>query len=526
MKANFLRPSSFILLPFCILATANSAGYRYGASDQAFYTPSVMRRLDPALFPRDAPLLNTQARLTFADETIAAIAKVTRMPLPELFAGLYALTLALIACAVLWIGNCVYQGRWTSVALLAAVSLRHAIAKSGTNTLEGYFHPRQLAFAFGALAVYAFLKKRHVWLLGCIAAAAALHPTTVLWFAVWLYVAAFVGEPRWRPRLALVALAALVLGWWMFSAGILSGRLARMDSEWLAALEDKDYLFPLEWPAYAWILHLGSAAVIVAIWQMRRAVGAVRDRETALVAGCLSLVAVFAVALLLQSLGIALAVQLQPARVFWMLDFLAVIYLVWLVAEGGRVPSRRARATAVALLLAVVSIARGLYIMRVEFPDRPLAEIRLRDDDWGRIMAWARRTDVGTGWLADPLHAARHGTSVRVAAQRDVFVEALKDAALGMYDRTIAMRTRDRIAELGDFGALTPAHARALAAKYNLDFLVTDAALELPIAFQSGELRVYRIRGSELGVRGLGARGSGTAISACGPSEVPEGSRP
>ena len=56
-------------------------------------------------------------------------------------------------------------------------------------------------------------------------------------------------------------------------------------------------------------------------------------------------------------------------------------------------------------------------------------------------MAWARTTDSGSGWLADPLHAVVYGTSVRVAGERDVFVEAVKDAAIGMYDRDIAMRT-------------------------------------------------------------------------------------
>jgi hypothetical protein len=35
------------------------------------------------------------------------------------------------------------------VTILAALTLRHAIAETGTNTLEGYLHPRQLAFAFG-----------------------------------------------------------------------------------------------------------------------------------------------------------------------------------------------------------------------------------------------------------------------------------------------------------------------------------------------------------------------------------------
>ena len=45
------------LLPFVLLATANSAGYRYGAGDLAFYGPAVMRRIDPRLFPHDAPLM-------------------------------------------------------------------------------------------------------------------------------------------------------------------------------------------------------------------------------------------------------------------------------------------------------------------------------------------------------------------------------------------------------------------------------------------------------------------------------------
>ena len=62
------RKPRFYLLPFAfclfvVLATLNSAGYRYGASDQAFYIPAVTRQLDPALFPRDRALIDAQARL-------------------------------------------------------------------------------------------------------------------------------------------------------------------------------------------------------------------------------------------------------------------------------------------------------------------------------------------------------------------------------------------------------------------------------------------------------------------------------
>ena len=109
-------------------------------------------------------------------------------------------------------------------------------------------------------------------------------------------------------------------------------------------------------------------------------------------------------------------------------------------------------------------------------------------------MAWARATDVRSHWLADPIHAARYGMSLRVAGERDVFVEAIKDAAIGMYDRRIAMRTRDRLTAIGNFDELTAARARSLAATYDIDYLLAERPFDLPLAFQSGELRIYRLR--------------------------------
>ena len=89
------------LVLFVVLATLNSAGYRYGASDQAFYVPAVIRHLHPDYYPRDAPLIDSQARLTVADEAIASIARVTRASLPALFVVLYAGSLVLLACAAI-----------------------------------------------------------------------------------------------------------------------------------------------------------------------------------------------------------------------------------------------------------------------------------------------------------------------------------------------------------------------------------------------------------------------------------------
>ena len=188
-KGNSLVPFAFSLFPFALLSTLNSAGYRYGAADQAFYVPAVLARLDPALFPRDAALIASQAHLTLVDETIATLVRLTGVSLPALFAALYLLSLTLLASGAWLITRRLYRSAWTGAALVAALTLRHAIAQSGTNTLEGYFHPRQAAFALGALAIAALLHQRRIVSMVLVLAAGCIHPTTAVWFAGWTGVA-------------------------------------------------------------------------------------------------------------------------------------------------------------------------------------------------------------------------------------------------------------------------------------------------------------------------------------------------
>ena len=486
------RAFAFCLLPFLFLCTLNSAGYRYGASDLAFYIPAALEKLNPSLFPRDGALIASQARLTMIDEVIAALSRVTGLALPSLFVTLYCTTLALLLAGVCLFGQLLYRSQWTTMALVAALTLRHAIARSGTNTLEGYFHPRQLAFSLGVLALAALMRRRLIAAGALVLVAGLLHPTTALWFAIWVAVATGVNEPRWRVPLLVLVCAAAVAGAWALTEGPLAGRLVIMDAEWLATLETKDYLFPLEWPAYAWFLNLACAPVILLVYRRRYQTNSLAPAERGLVWGVLSLLLVFAIALPLNAARVALVIQLQIPRVFWMLDFLAIVYLVWAIAEGTNLSLRRAHVAVLAI--AAVSISRSAYIKFVRFPDRPIAEIGIADNDWGRVMAWARATPSDTGWLAHPAHAVKYGTSLRVAGERDVFVEAVKDVAIGMYERDVAIRTRDRLREVEAFDLMTPERARVLAARYGLDYLVTSEQIELPVAYSSGSLRVYRLR--------------------------------
>ena len=491
MNDETARVAGIFLVPFILLATANSAGYRFGASDLAFYGPAVMRQLEPELFPRDAPLIHAQARLTFMDETVAALARMTTEQLPALFLALYLLTLTLQAVAAASIGRVMYRSRWTTVALLAALTLRHGIPESGTNTLEPYFHPRQLAFGFGALAIAAYLRGRFLAAGVALVGAALLHPTTTLWFAVWVGVAILVSAREWRWPIGAAALIAGAGAVWAVSVGPLAGRLGIMDREWIDTLAEKTYLFPLQWPFWVWLVNLAYGPLIWLLYRRRVATDIVLPRERGLVIGCLSLVAVFMIAVALNAARVALAIQLQPARVFWMLDFLATIYIIGALAGSAAAGVQRPQRVAVALL--ALAALRGVYVMRVEFPERSLFELRV-PGDWGRVTAWVQTTPRDTGWLADPMHASRYGTSVRMAARRDVFVEATKDAAIGMYDRSVALRTRERVRTIGDFTTLSADRARQLAVEYKLDYLITEEELTWPAVFRSGPIRVYDIR--------------------------------
>jgi hypothetical protein len=477
---------------FVILATLNSAGYRYGASDQALYIPAVVRHLEPRAFPQDRTLIDTQARLMLNDEVIAATARLTRASLPHLFVALYVATLALLFAAAIVFGGRMYRTGWTVLALAAALTLRHAIAKTGANTLEGYFHPREAAFAFGILAAAAFLGRKDraaVLLLVCVA---VMHTTVALWFSLWLGVAFGIERPRARRAVAAVATVMVLGAIAVLASGAMAARFVRMDPDWLAVIADKDYLFPLSWPLNVWLTNLITVPIVVLGWRARRRAGLTVARETPLMLGALTLVLVFFVSLPFNAMRLAIAVQLQIPRIFWILDFLATAYLVWWLCEGRRGAQRRALLVALAIVL--LSTARGVYSCFIEFPDRKIFAVELSPPDWRDAMRWARETDPRSGWLADPMHAVIFGSSVRAAGHRDVFLEQVKDRALAMYDRAVAMRVADRERALQSLAWNTPEGARALARRYSLDYLVTDRALDLPLAHRSGALFIYRIR--------------------------------
>jgi hypothetical protein len=473
---------------FCLVAILNCGGYRYGVGDQAFYIPAVTQHRNPELFPRDRVILHAQDRFMLYDDAIAAFVRAGGVPVQAVFFSLYLTGLGLLFGAIVAIGGTLY-GTWLGVVMFAALmTLRHRITQTGANSLESYFQPRMLAFALGAWAVAAYLRGRSAAALALVAVGFAIHPTTAMWFAIWIGVALVLTERASRVPLAAAAAIAAVAAAWAVTLGPLQGHLTRIDPLWASAMAGKDYIFPSDWSSSFWLVNMSYPAVASAVYLARRRRGLALPREAGLLGGALALVVVFLISWPLMRAGVALALQLQTSRVFWMLDFLAAIYLAWLFAEAPR--SARVRRAVVAVAV-IAAVARGVVVWGAEHAGSPIAQIGFPQDNWTDVMRWISTTPPHTHVLADPGHAWKYGSSVRVTGERDVYLEEVKDLALALYSRDVAVEALKRIADARDFDSMSPEQLRALAARYDLDLLVAERDVALPIAYRNAQFRVY-----------------------------------
>ena len=473
-------------LVFLLLATANAGGYRYGVSDQAFYVPALSKAIDPTLFPRDGALLAVQTRVWAGDDAIAAVSRIVPVDLPTLAWMGYLAGMLLLAGGMAFLVRGLGGSWWAIGAALALETLRHQIPETGANSLEGYFHPRMIAFAMGLWALGFVLRRRYATAFAIAIVAAVVHPTTALWFG-----AAIVAAAAWQlDRRILWVLAMVALGgaFWFGIKGV------RMDAAWLAVVAGKDYLFPLSWPLWAWIVNLAYPVVLWIIYRGRRDRGAARPGEGALVIGLLTLIAGFALSLPLTGIHVAAVIQAQVTRVLWLLDAAVVAYLAcWLMDDVVR-RSVRLRSVAFGLIVIAAS-ARGYYVQVIE-PGRPLIARTLPPSEWTDAMTFIRSQPARWNVLADPEHAWKYGSSVRVAALRDTVIEVIKDSAMAIYNRPIAVQVGDRAMALGGFASFTPEQLVGAGARYDADVLVleNDRRLRLPVLYENPRFTVYKLR--------------------------------
>jgi hypothetical protein len=192
--------------------------------------------------------------------------------------------------------------------------------------------------------------------------------------------------------------------------------------------------------------------------------------------------------------SIALVIQAQVNRVFWLLDVAATAYVAWWLLRGPLGTTRARRAMVLSLVLAL-STARGTYVVS-NATGRRLVDESLPKTPWTATMTWLSEQSPTWNVLADPAHAWKYGSSVRVAAARDTVLEIGKDPALAIYDRATAMRVAARERALSGFEAFTTDDVRRVARQFSADVVVMtrQQPIDLPILYENVEFVVYDAR--------------------------------
>jgi hypothetical protein len=260
-----------------------------------------------------------------------------------------------------------------------------------------------------------------------VAVSGLIHVTTGLWFAVMLGVAIASSTPLRRLAIAGAPSAAAFhrLGRHRWP---LARSFVTMDPTVARGCRRQGSVCA-EWPIWAWVIQPRTPRDRLGCVPMEERTGLSLVRWS----GARGAGRVFLVTFPLVRAKLAFPVQLQISRIFWLVDFVALICLIGVVR-------RERTAKIVAAILVAAALGRGIYVMTIEHPSVRSFALHLPASDWDDAMKWIKAQRIEAHVLADPGHAWKYGTSVRVAAERDVFLEEVKDAAVAIYSRDVALR--------------------------------------------------------------------------------------
>ena len=183
-------------------------GYHVFADDHFIYMPSVLRSLDPTLFPNDIILSFNQADYTLFDE---AIVWLTRTLQTDLFSVMFVITVlarfiyffAISRMATYLTGNVVF-GSLSSLLFLKGFSIYGTCFPM----LDTVLVPRVVAIPLCLLSASYLLYGKLLFAVLPLALAALVHPITIPAFVLFSYFSIF---SSWRRGTRRVAVESVLL---------------------------------------------------------------------------------------------------------------------------------------------------------------------------------------------------------------------------------------------------------------------------------------------------------------------------
>jgi hypothetical protein len=482
LSVKLRDPLLLLLLTFAAVAIH---GYHYGVQDQFIYVPAIKQHLDGGLYPHDAAFFQVHTRAMLFDELVALSARASRLPADWVVFLWHLSSLYLMLFAAFRVSQRCFKDRraqWAAT-LSVAVMLTLEVAATLLFLADDYLHPRTLATAALLFALAAVLDKS--WrALPWLGLAGLFHPTMAAAGALHLLFLA------WRPRwVALTAglIPLLLLG---------GGSDALRNDAWREVLATRWYLFPLQWPWYAWLGVVAPMGLLAWFTRLEHGrSGPVSHISQRLVySGLLGVAAGIIVSV---TPGLERLIPAEPMRTLHLFTLMMALLGGGLL--GGRVLRDRPLRWALVFvpLCAAFLVAQRGYL----YPASPHIEWpgRVASNDWAEAFEWVRlNTPRDAFFVLGPRYQEVPGEdfhNFRALAERSALADYSKDRGVVANWPDLAPVWRDQVRDRDGWETFAAGDFQRLKEKYGVTWALVEAshpaALECP--YRNDAVRACRI---------------------------------
>lgn len=479
---------------FLVLLTTGALfvhGYHPYAEDAEIYVPSIVKILRPADFPFGQKFFETNAHLTVFPHLIAALVRLTHIPLDwMLFVGhVLSIFLLLLACFRI-ARNCFSTpaGRWSSVTLVACL-LTLPVAGTSLYIFDEYLNPRSISAFAVILAIGAALERKYwrmaIWLV----ITAVIHPLMTVFALVFI----FLWLVRRLPLPRIPANAALLF------VGLAGLSLKAPSAIYWKCLHDHRYYFLLRWTWYEW---LGILAPFAILWWCHRNAERHGNLLVARLAGTIFL---FEMIFFIAGLMVTIPPQLEILAPYQPMRSLQLVYLLMFLIVGGLLGERLLKKHVLRWAVLFIPIATGLCIAQfnlfpatrhVEWPGASPV------NPWLQAFSWVREnTPVNAIFALDPNYMAlpeENFQGFRAAAQRSRLADAQKDWSDAALYPWLPLADDDfaQTSAASGWQNFGPADFARLKLTYGVTWVVLQkpARNDLDCPYQNARIEVCRVR--------------------------------
>jgi hypothetical protein len=401
------RPFALLMVSALTLFALAVHGYHPYAEDGGLYMTGVKRLLDPALYPHAMAFVLEPTRLSLFAPAVAAIVRLSHLPLPIVLLALHLATIwATLFASWMLAARCwTTRTARTGAVMLLACWLALPIAGTALLLMDPYATARSISTPCMVLALVGALditehnrERARRWrglclCLASIALATAMHPLMAAYALGAMLMLICVRSLRASVRLwgtASLSAVALVV------AACLQTIAKPESTDYIRVALTRMYWFPAEW---AWYELLGLAAPLAILgflarspsqkttWsQFQPAQNARRSlAQMAVAAGATA----WLVAVLFSRAAVAthLVARMQPLRAF------QIVYLLMVLLLGAKLGELVLQRTAWRWLAAMALLGGIMFgAERTAFPDSNHAEFpwTMPRNSWTQAFLWIR----------------------------------------------------------------------------------------------------------------------------------------